>query len=91
MIKLNNIQANKLTGIYNNIWALDVVRKVENDFWIMESIGGFNNNYDIAKRYIRKLLANNEATIINPGEATAEKLTRTNRIEYKGKHITREL
>ncbi len=97
LIKLNNIQTNKITGIYSNIWAIDPLY-VEDNFWIINE--DLNNRYGILKRYLKKLLRRGSVSIIDMSVASPErtkiraafkKETRDNRIEYKEKYISEEL
>ncbi len=99
LIKLNNTQANKLTGIYNNIWAIDPLH-VEDNFWVIKVSEDLNNNYGILKRYLEKLSGQGRISIIDMSMASPErtkiraafkKETRINQIEYRGKHIIGEL
>ncbi len=99
LVKLNNTQANKLTGIYSNIWAIDPLY-VEDNFWIISIGKDYNKYYGIAKRYLKKLLNQGDISIIDM-EITSPERTKiraafkkdppTKNIEYKGKHITSEL
>lgn len=94
MIKLNNIQANKLIGIYNNIWALDIT-KIEDDFWVMETDPEIlNENYGIAKRYIKSI----KPQLIDINVVTQETIkikaaliSPNRKTDYEGRHITKEL
>ena len=97
MIKLNDIQAKKVTGIYNKIYAIDPIY-VEDNFWVIKS--GWPEEYGILKRYLRKLITQGKATIINMTKTSPErtkimaalkKETRIKTIEYKGKYIIQEL
>lgn len=100
LIKLNNIQANKITGIYNGIWAIDPIY-VEDDFWIVKL--NLIAKYDIAKRYLLRLKKQGKITIIDMSKPSPERIKimaafnagldpkPTTKIVYKGKHIIREL
>ena len=99
LLKLNNIQANKLTGIYSNIWAIEPLY-VEDNFWVIKIGTDLNSKYGILKRYLKKLSGQGKITIIDMSVSSPErtkinvalnKESRTSSIEYKGKHITSEL
>ncbi len=99
MIKLNNIQAKNLTGIYNGIWATDPLY-VEDNFWVIQKENGFNGKYGILKRYLKRLKTQGKITVIDMSKPSTErtkimaalkKETRENKIEYKGKYIITEL
>ncbi len=99
LIKLTNAQANKLTGIYNKIWAIDPLY-VEDNFWVIRIGNDLNNNYGILKRYLKKLLTQGRVSVIDMSVASTErtkiraafsKATRPNKIEYKDKYIISEL
>lgn len=99
LLKLNNAQANTITGIYNNIWAVRT-KKVEDGFWWVRE--DYNDNYGIAKRYLKRLLAQNKISIIDMSEALDPDVIKIKAalkketegsilIGYEGKHITGEL
>jgi len=99
MIKLNNRQANKIAGIYNNIWVVGAIY-VEDNFWIVNDIKDFNDNYAIAKRYLKRLIDSGKASVVNMSidsterrkiQAALNSETRSEKIEYKGKYIVSEL
>lgn len=99
MIKLNDIQANKIEGIYNGIWAVGTLY-VEDNFWLVNDIKDLNDDYAIAKRYLKSLLDTGKAISIDikknsvesdKANAAINSKTRTKRISFEGKHITKEL
>lgn len=95
MIRLTNRQANKITGIYNNIWVIEPI-KVEDDFHVVKL--GLNHNYGIGNRYLSKLVAQGKAVNIDmsiPSVDRTKVLNAFNRervkVDYEGRHITSEL
>ena len=51
LIKLNNTQANKITGIYDKIYAIDPIH-IEDNFWVVKIGKDFNEKYGILKRHL---------------------------------------
>lgn len=98
MIKVDNIIANKLTGIYSNIWATDPYY-IEDNFWAISLSKDLREDYGILKRYIKKLLEEGKATVVDMSVASPErtkiraafKNEPGQKIEFKGKNITTEL
>jgi len=98
MIKVDNIIANKLTGIYSNIWAIDPYY-IEDNFWAISLSKDLREDYGILKRYLKKLLAAGRITVIDMSKPSPErtkiraafKNEPGQEIEFEGKHITTEL
>lgn len=99
LLKLNDTQANKITGIYEKIWAIQP-QYIEDDFWIIKISRNLVKNYGILKRYIKKLLASGAISTIDMSDSSnpdvikireALKKEPTKIIEFEGKYIINEL
>lgn len=64
LIKLNNVQAKKIAGMYGKYHALDPVYVEENFFYIPIS-RDLKTIYGIAKRFIKRLIQQGKIKIID--------------------------
>lgn len=68
-IKLNNSQAGRITGSYDKFNGF-IARYIEEDFYIVPMISELDDELGIAKSYLKKLLNQGTAIIIDMSVAT---------------------
>jgi len=68
-LKLNNTQARKLTGKYDEFNAFDA-RFIEEDFYICSQINRLGEVFGIAKRYLNRLIDSGEIKVIDMSNKT---------------------